>query len=360
MLAVAASPVHAEIDFFTTIPGATSTNSPSEAICVASGGAGQNYDVVTVTVWPANDASQTLWFSTNHTTYNAQFGIIRVKQENARQVPFATTLAPAAITVVNKQFLIAHQGEDHNIYYDTAACPTNDSQSVSFAGNWKQIPGAVQSGNAVPNLTVRPGLAASTNGQYIMVATSFSDNTIRYTQAFVNGTPNWTNVWKVAPGNGTTTSGIGVTNRIGNSADQVSFEVFHRGTNSELFYNSYNANTDQWGNNGNWTADGVLNTLASGPSVASFSGGTLGFSKPGFIVFGERADHTLLAETLGMDLSLIQRWTLVPIPSPTSHAPSVAVSNDGFYVGASYTADSHQIYRMLQTNNASVLIPLPQ
>jgi hypothetical protein len=52
---------------------------------------------------------------------------------------------------------------------------------------------------------------------------------------------------------------------MGSGTNQTSFEVFHRGTNSELFYNSYNASTGAWGNNNTWIADGISIDMAAGP-----------------------------------------------------------------------------------------------
>jgi len=221
------------------------------------------------------------------------------------------------------------------------------------------IPGAVQSNGVHPNLTVRPGVGVSNNGLWVMVATSFTDGTIRYATGFGAGTPTWNNFWSVAPGKGVTTSGIGVTSRIGSGADQTSFEVFHRGTNSELFYNSYDALTGIWGNNGNWTADCVLFDVAAGPSVATLSSfADLGFPAPGFLILVERSDHTVWGKAFGMDQKMFQQWRQITGSNvtPTSHAPSVAASNSGIYLGASYTAQSAQIFQLPLSTTAGALL----
>src|ERR1700743_2430745 len=178
MLALRSVPTYAAT--FSPLPGATSTNSPSEAICIAGGGAGQNFDVSRVTVWPANDSTHMLWYLVDQTTYNAQPQFVREKKGTAQLVPFATTNAPASLVTFNNSFVMVHQGTDGNVYYDSAACPTSDAQTVSFPGNWQPIPGAVQANGVRPNLTVRPGVGVSSNGQWLMAATSFSDGTIRY------------------------------------------------------------------------------------------------------------------------------------------------------------------------------------
>jgi hypothetical protein len=108
MLALGSSSTYAAT--FNALPGATSTNSPSEAICVTGGGAGQNFDVTRLTVWPANDTTHMLWYTVDQTTFNAQHQAVREKKENARLVPSATTNAPAALVTFNGRFLMMHQG----------------------------------------------------------------------------------------------------------------------------------------------------------------------------------------------------------------------------------------------------------
>jgi hypothetical protein len=186
---------------FNPLPGATSTNSPSEAICIGGGGAGRNFDVARVSVWPANDATHT---EVDQTTINAQHQFVREKKGRSELVPFATTDAPAALATFNNRVVMLHQGTAGNVYCDSAFCPVNDTQTVSFPGNWQPIPGAIQPNGVHPNLTVRPGVGVSNNGQWLMVATSFTDGTIRYSLGFGNSTPNWNNFWSTAPGNGTT------------------------------------------------------------------------------------------------------------------------------------------------------------
>jgi hypothetical protein len=84
----------------------------------------------------------------------------------------------------------------------------------------------------------------------------------------------------------------------------------------------------------------------------------IGFPASGFIILTERSDHTVWGKAFGMDLKTFQQWKQITGSGVTltNHAPSVAASNTGAYLGASYTGQTGQIFQLpLSTVSSSLL-----